>query len=369
MNESLHNLPLEQKIGQLFSIGIAGPAVDDQTTELLNKVQPGGICLFTRNVREAAQTRELLSLLKRHLSITPFLSLDQEGGLVDRLRRVITPMPAANLVRDAETASRFGAIVAETVRILGFNIDFAPVVDVIDDKRETPNNGMFSRAFGRSENDVVSLAGAFLESLQSNGCLGCIKHFPGLRAAAVDSHEELPTVDITEEELRQRDLVPYRQLLDRKLVHAVMVAHAAYPNTGLQEKAQNGTLLPSSLSRRIVTDLLRNELQFNGLVITDDLEMGAIVRNFGVGEACVMAVEAGVDMLAICASADRINDGFDSVLVAAKSGRVSEDRIDESLSRIDAARALLQEPLEFNTQRLSELSDMVARLNDDVKTS
>ena len=368
MSASLHDLPLEQKIGQLFSIGISGTTIDDQTSELLTKVQPGGICLFARNIREAAQTRELLGLLKRHVPLTPFLSLDQEGGLVDRLRRIITPMPAANLIRDAETASRFGAIVAETVRILGFNMDFAPVVDVIDDKRETPNNGMFSRAFGRNEKDVFSLAGAFLEALQQNGCLGCVKHFPGLGAATVDSHEELPTVDIAEEELRQKDLVPYRQLFDQKLVHAVMVAHAAYPNTGLQEQAQNGTLLPSSLSRRIVTDLLRNELQFNGLVITDDLEMGAIVKNFGIGEASVKAVEAGVDMLAVCASADRINDGFDSVLAAVKSGRVSEDRIDESLARIDAARSLQQEPLEFNTQRLAELSDMVARLKEELAT-
>jgi beta-N-acetylhexosaminidase len=367
MSDSIYNLPVEQKIGQLFFIGVQGTTVDDRTDALLTKIQPGGICLFARNIREASQTRELLALLKRHVRILPFLSLDQEGGLVDRLRRIITPMPAANSFRDVVTASRFGAIVAETIRILGFNMDFAPVVDVIDEKRETPNNGMLSRAFGRNENDVVSLAGAFLESLQSNGCLGCVKHFPGLGSTAVDSHEKLPTVDITEKELRQRDLVPYQQLLDRKLVHAVMVAHAAYPNTGLQEKGQNGTLLPSSLSRRIVTDLLRNEMQFNGLVITDDLEMGAIVKNFGVGEACVMAVEAGVDMLAICASAERINEGFDSVLAAVKSGRVSEDRVDESLSRIDTARALLQEPLEFNTQRLAELSDMVAWLNDSLR--
>src|SRR4051794_11871979 len=107
MSDSLHNLSLEQKIGQLFSIGIPGPAIDDETNELLTKIQPGGICLFTRNIREAAQTRELLGLLKRHAPIVPFLSLDQEGGLVDRLRRIMTPMPAPNLIRDSETAARF----------------------------------------------------------------------------------------------------------------------------------------------------------------------------------------------------------------------------------------------------------------------
>lgn len=367
MSDSLYNLPLEQKIGQLFFVGIAGTTIDGQTSELLKKVNPGGVCLFARNIREASQTRELLGLLKRHSSVMPFLSIDQEGGLVDRLRRIITPMPAANLIPNAETASRFGAIVAETVRILGFNMDFAPVVDVIDEKRENANNGMFSRGFGRNEKEAASLAGAFLESLQNGGCLGCVKHFPGLGATVADSHEELPTVEINEQALREIDLLPYRQLFDQHLINAVMVAHAAYPNTGLQEQAQNGTLLPSSLSRRVITDLLRNELGFDGLVITDDLEMGAIVKNFGVGEACVMAVEAGADMLAICASAERINEGFDALLDAAQSGRISEDRIGESLTRIDSARSLLQDPLEFNTQRLAELSDMVARLNDSLR--
>jgi beta-N-acetylhexosaminidase len=367
MRESPHDLSLEKKIGQLFFIGIGGTAIDDQTSELLNKINPGGICLFARNMRQAEQTRELLDRLRQFCDATPFLSLDQEGGLVDRLRRIITPMPAANLIPDPETAARLGAIIAETVRILGFNMDFAPVVDVIDAKRENVNNGMFSRAFGRDAKEAAALAGAFLDALQGGGCLGCVKHFPGLGSAAVDSHEELPQVTISGDELRAVDLFPYQQLFAQGSIDSVMVAHAAYPNIGLQEQAQNGKLLPSSLSGRVITDLLRSELGYDGLVITDDLEMGAIVKNFGVGEACVMAVEAGADMLAICASAERINEGYDALFDAAQSGRISEDRVDESLTRIDSARSLLQDPLEFDTQRLAELSDMTARLNDELK--
>jgi beta-N-acetylhexosaminidase len=367
MSDSLHNLSLEQKIGQLFYIGVAGTTVDDATVALLNEIAPGGICLFARNIREAQQTRELLDELRDRTDAVPFLSLDQEGGLVDRLRRLIMPMPAANLFRDAVTVGRFAAIVAEAVRILGFNMDFAPVVDVITKERESVSNGMFSRAFGEDAEQAAEFAGSFLDALQSGGCLGCVKHFPGLGASSVDSHEELPQVNISDDELKTVDLVPYRRLLDRKLVHAVMVAHGAYPNTRLQERSSNGKLLPSSLSGNFITGLLRTELQFDGLVITDDLEMGAIIKNFGIGEGCVLAINAGADMLAICADPDRIIEGFRSVLEAVKTGRITEDRLDESLDRIETARSLLHEPLPFDTQRLAELSDSVSRLKDELK--
>src|SRR5690606_3275916 len=139
----------------------------------------------------------------------------------------------------------------------------------------------------------------FLRALQARGVVGCIKHFPGLGASEVDSHEELPTVAIGQDEFEAVDLAPYRHLIDGGDVHAVMVAHAAYPNLSLQERAQDGKLLPSSLSFNFVTKLLREKIGFAGLVLTDDLEMGAILRNYGIGEAAVMAVEAGHDMLAI----------------------------------------------------------------------
>lgn len=367
MPQSLQKLPLEQKVGQLFFIGIPGAAMDETAEELLNKISPGGVCLFARNIREAAQTRELLDAIRERSAIAPFLSLDQEGGLVDRLRRIITPMPAANLFRDVETVGRFGTMVAEIVRILGFNMDFAPVVDVINKERETVTNGLFSRAFGTSAEEAAQFAGAFLENLQNGGCLGCVKHFPGLGASEVDSHEELPEVKVSEGELRSSDLIPYQRLFERNLIHCVMVAHAQFPNTGLQDKAQNGKLLPSSLSGKIIEELLRAELRFDGLVITDDLEMGAIVKNFGIGDACVAAINAGADMLAICADPDHIGEGYEAVLKATESGEITRERLDKSLERIASAKSLLLEPLPFNSQRLAELSDSVARLNGELK--
>jgi len=177
----------------------------------------------------------------------------------------------------------------------------------------------------------------------------------------------LPSVLIDEDELRGVDLYPYRVLLDNLTVSAVMIAHAAYPNASLQERDQNGKLLPSSLSPAIISKLLRGELGFEGLVLTDDLEMGAIVENYGIGDACKMAIAAGADMLAICAGVDAIREGHAAVLNAARSGDISEERIDESVARIESARQLLQPPLPFDDQKLDSISDEIASLKGRLK--
>ena len=362
----LLSLTTEEKIGQLFMIGLPGPAIDDTTRDLLDTVRPGGVCLFARNIREASQTRELNDAIRDLFNIEPILTLDQEGGLVDRLRRVLTPMPAAEKIKSPADASRLAAIIAEAVRILGFNMDFAPVVDVVNDRRAAFSNGLHSRSFGRSEHDVVELAGAFLSELQNGSVVGCLKHFPGLGASEVDSHEELPVVNLTSDELFSTDLFPYRSLLSNGSVHSVMVAHAAYPRLDLQETGQNGKLLPSSLSYKIVTTLLRNELGFKGLVLTDDLEMGAILKNYGIGEASKMAILAGQDMLAICANPDAVLEGYRAVTAAVDSGEISEERLDDSIERIADLKSRLTPPALFDASRLDELSAAIARLNEQL---
>jgi beta-N-acetylhexosaminidase len=359
-------LSLEQKVGQLFFIGIPGPTIDVGTAALLDRIGPGGVCLFARNIKEVRQTRDLLDGIADRLPVKPILSLDQEGGLVDRLRRIITATPAPSRIRDERTAADFAAVIAEIVRRLGFNMDFAPVVDVIDLERSHRTNGLYSRTFGSSAEEVTKLAAAFLESLQAGGCLGCVKHFPGLGASEVDSHEELPRVSISENELMSVDLAPYESLLSRGLIHSVMVAHATYPEVGLQEVDQNGKLLPSSLSGSIVDGLLRRDLRFDGLVITDDLEMGAIVRNYGVSEACKLAIEAGVDMLAICAGVRAIEEGYADLLESVRDGRIAEARVDQSVQRIFKFKTLLHKPLSFDQRRLEELSEMIADLNKNL---
>ena len=360
--KQLLELSVEKKVGQLFFIGLPGPELDEQTKKILSEISPGGVCLFARNIREAAQTRSLLDAIREVLPIEPLLSLDQEGGLVDRLRRILTPMPAANTIQTSEEAAKLAEIIAEATRILGFNMDFAPVVDVVDEKRSHYTNGLHTRAFGNSADDVTELAGAFLSIIQKNGVIGCLKHFPGLGASEVDSHEELPRVNITVDELNGIDLVSYQKLFQTGEVNAVMVAHAAYPKLDLQETAQNGTLLPSSLSRNVIGELLRSEFGYDGLVLTDDLEMGAILKNYGIGEACKLAINAGEDMLCICAGVDSIYDGYNAVLDAVNAGDISMTRIDESLKRIAAVKSRVSPPLDFDQTRLDALSARIAAL-------
>ncbi|HEY0461692.1 MAG TPA: glycoside hydrolase family 3 N-terminal domain-containing protein [Pyrinomonadaceae bacterium] len=363
MLEKILSLPLEQKIGQLFFIGLAGAAFDDAARALLEEVSPAGVCLFARNIREAAQTRKLLDDVRANSIIEPFLSLDQEGGLVDRLRRVVEPMPAANLLETPAQAAALARITAEIVRILGFNMNFAPVVDVVTGARaKFSNGGLFSRAFGKSKEEVFEFARAYLDAMQAAGVLGSLKHFPGLGAAEIDSHEELPHVNLKTEEFNATDLYPYEEFFRRDEIHAVMIAHAAFPFLDLQETDQSGKLLPSSLSFNVTSKLLRNQLGFQGIALTDDLEMGAILKNYGIGEACKMAIMAGQDQLLICNDAGNIREGFHAVLEAVKTGELSESRIDNSLQRIAAVKNLMQPPLDFDKNRLDALSNEISAL-------
>lgn len=359
---SITSLSTEEKIGQLFIVGIPTDRIDAQTSSLIADVRPGGFCLFARNIKEAGQTRELLDHLRELSSVEPILSIDQEGGLVDRLKRLLVPMPSAARLTSTELIVMQAAIIAEALRTLGFNMDFAPVVDVVDESRSRFTNGLHARAYGSSAAEVIELASSFLETIQANGIVGCIKHFPGLGAAEVDSHEELPTVRLSEDEFERVDLDPYRHLMLGGSVHAVMVAHAAYPNLSLQETDQDGTLLPASLSFNFVTKLLRHELGFNGLVVTDDLEMGAIMKNYGIGDAALMAIKAGHDMLAICAGMDSIRHAHESISAAVADGRLDIGSLDTAVERVMELKSRLSPPNAFEIDRLASLSQRIEEL-------
>ncbi len=217
-------LTLNEKIGQLFFIGLLGTEINAEIRQFLKDISPGGICLFARNIRNVEQTRKLLEEIHEVLSLEPLLSIDQEGGLVDRLRRIIIPMPSAASIQTTRDAENLAEITSEVLRMLGFNMNFAPVVDVIDTERDDNANGLYSRAFGRSKETTAELAGAYLNALQNGDCLGCVKHFPGLGASRADSHEDLPVVELTRENLFANDLFPYQKIFKSAKVNALMVA-------------------------------------------------------------------------------------------------------------------------------------------------
>ena len=365
---ALYSLPLDQQIGQFFYIGLPGPELDDETRALLTEIKPGGVIIFGRNVTSPEQLRRLLDDVRALLPVEPLVGIDQEGGLVDRLRRVFTPMPAARVIRqhgDLAAARSLGRITGEVLRMLGFNMNFAPVMEIMTEERDLLSNGLYSRSFGRSPGEVLGYTTVYLRGLQGAGCLGCLKHFPGIGAGEVDSHEEMPLVPLSKDDLIAQDLAPYIELFQRKddRVRCVMVSHGGFPNIDIRREVTGGTIEPASLNHRIVTELLREELGYKHLVMTDDLEMGAISRHCEIEEAVVRAFLSGEDMLAICAHPELIRRGYQALLSAAREGALRKERIRISLKRIAALKSIMQPPLPLNLERFNVLSDEIGELN------
>ena len=367
--ESLLTLSLEQQIGQFFFIGLSGTEIDPETRALLEEVQPGGIIIFGRNVASAAQLRKLLDDIRELLPTNLLLGIDQEGGLVDRLRKIFTPMPSARTIRehgDLAGARALGRITGEALRLLGFNMNFAPVMSIMTDERDLLSNGLYSRSFGRSPGEVLGYTTVYLRGLQETGIVGCLKHFPGIGAGEVDSHEQMPMVRLSHDDLLAQDLAPYIELFQRKddRVRCVMVSHGGFPNIDIIKGVTGGLLEPASLSHNIVTNLLRGELNYQHLVVTDDLEMGAIAKHCEIEAAVVRAFIAGNDMMLICARPDIIRRGYQAMLGVARDGKLPKDRLHESLERIAEMKSLIKPPLAFDSERFQKLAEETTILNE-----
>ncbi|HYY94308.1 MAG TPA: glycoside hydrolase family 3 N-terminal domain-containing protein [Pyrinomonadaceae bacterium] len=366
--QTLQSLPLEQQIGQLLYIGLPGTELDADARALVEYVSPGGVIIFGRNVAAPEQLRALLDGVRAMLPVEPLFGIDQEGGLVDRLRKIFTPMPAARVIRqhgDLAGARQHGRITGEVLRLLGFNMNFAPVMSIMTEDRDLLSNGLYSRSYGRSPGEVLGYTMVYLRGLQGMGCLGCAKHFPGIGAGEVDTHEEMPVIHLTHDDLIAQDLAPYIELFQREdnMVRAVMVSHGGFPDIDIHRGIAGGRLVPASINPHIVTDLLRDELGYEGLVVTDDLEMGAIAKHCEIEEAALRAILAGEDMILVCARPDIIRRAYDALLKAAREGDLPRGRIAKSLRRIAAFKSLAQPPLPFDPKRFRELALEVAELN------
>jgi beta-N-acetylhexosaminidase len=366
--ESLLALPIEQQVGQFFYIGLSGTEVDADARALIEEVQPGGVIIFGRNVQGPQQVRELLDGIREILPNDPLFGVDQEGGLVDRLRKIFTPMPSARTIRehgDLAGSRALGRITGEALRLLGFNMNFAPVMSIMTDERDLLSNGLYSRSFGRSPGEVLGYTTVYLRGLQETGIVGCLKHFPGIGAGEVDSHEQMPMVSLSHDDLMAQDLAPYIELFQRQddRVRCVMVSHGGFPNIDIIKGVTGGLLEPASLSRNIVTNLLRTELGYQHLVVTDDLEMGAIAKHCEIESAVVRAFRAGNDMMLICAHPVTIRRGYQALLEAARKGDLTKDRMHASLKRIAAMKSIIKEPPPFDLEKFQALSDETTALN------
>jgi beta-N-acetylhexosaminidase len=290
--------------GRVLMVGLPGRKLDRETASRLEALRPGGIILFGRNLESAEQTARLIAGVRRLLPYALLVAIDQEGGRVSRLKPWIGETPTAVRLAASGVAAtqRFAAASASALRTLGFNLDFAPVVDLC---APDASNGIGDRSFAPDPEVASSLAAAFLEGLQSNGVAGCLKHFPGLGATSVDSHRSLPTAARTREELETLDLVPYRRLAPSAAT--VMIGHGHYPVLD----ATPG--LPASLSFPIVTGLLRERIGFRGLVVSDDLEMGAVAPLDENGRAAIGALRAGCHVVLYCSDLARAERAARSV--------------------------------------------------------
>lgn len=342
--EILSQLTLEEKIGQLFVItpnqldaaireknaGVKATSLTERMIRSYKRYPVGGFILFGWNIESPEQTRSFISELKSLCPIPPILTLDEEGGRVTRLAKKesfylprFKSMNAIGDTGDKANAQVAGQIIGSYLLEFGFTLDLAPVADV----NTNPENIVIGdRAFGSDPKLVSDMAGAFLSGLHSAGVQGCLKHFPGHGDTKDDTHTDYVAVTKTWEELKSCELIPFVNNLEQ--ADCILVAHVT-----LSKAASDG--YPASLSKELITGRLRGELGYKGIILTDALDMGAITKNYGAAEAAVLAFEAGNDILLMPRN---FPAAFDALLAAVKSGRISMERLEESVLRILALK-------------------------------
>ena len=340
-------------LGQLILTGVPGPQLDAETGKLFRRVQPGGFILFARNIESAPQLRKLIDDLRGLSKIEPIITIDQEGGRVSRLRLIGNEPPNAQQLRDkndVDLVRQHGDITGRLLRIFGFNLDLCPVLDISFD--DDADNSLRGRCYGKTVEQVIRNAGVFNDAMREQGIASCGKHFPGYSAATVDAHHDLPKIDRTRAELDKEELAVFRAFAGRDaalrrpkkvekhvskqhVIDSMMICHGWYPCFEPKRK-------PASLSHRVVTDLLREEMGFEGLVMTDDLDMGAILNEYGLEETIRLAIAAGNDLAMICHRIPAIEE------VHRTLSKLPSDQIDRAQESVARFKKKLALPHEFS---------------------
>jgi beta-N-acetylhexosaminidase len=330
MNPTLDVTELTQNIGRLFIAGLAGPEVDADTVNLISRYQLGGIIVFSRNVRDPLQLARLCSELQKvsmeDSGFPLFLAIDQEGGRVARLKPPFSQFPGNEAIGNSpnpeESALHYASITAKEMALVGLNMNLAPVIDVTQPNMDSH---LLGRTFSHDPSVVAKLGEIVIETLQGGGVMAVGKHFPGLGSSNLDPHQDLPTVEAPLEEMDSIHLPPFAAAIAAH-VSAIMTSHAVYP------ALEPG--VPATLSRNIVSNLLREQMSFKGLIISDDLEMGAIAKDKELPEASAEAFKAGVDILLICSNQRLVIACIENIRDKVLRGQISEERLQESLERI-----------------------------------
>ncbi len=327
----IDELSLEAKLGQLLMLGFEGTEFSPELRRFCQKTRPGGVILFERNFVNRRQLTQLCSDLRNwaleHSPPIPLLiATDHEGGRVQRFKEDFTVLPPPGEISDSEQAYWLGKVIGAELKSVGVNMNMAPLLDV----NSNPHNPIIGdRSLGSNPQRVIQLALPLIKGMQEEGMIAVGKHFPGHGQTDLDSHKDLPTVSVTEETLQQRELAPFKAAIAANL-SAVMTAHVLYP---AWDKSN-----PATLSPFILHKILRQKMEFDGIIISDDLLMGAL-KNANIGSVACRALLAGVDLLLIGAQPDSQVQVLESLQAAWESGALSAGRLEESLRRLFKLKA------------------------------
>jgi beta-N-acetylhexosaminidase len=334
--------------GSPIMLGLAGPELSPEEAALFRRLKPAGYILFTRNIVSAEQTRKLTDDLRDLSFDTPILAIDQEGGRVTRTKDIAPAAPSAQALaacKDPLKISLAGEYTADLLRMLGFNLNFAPVLD-LDHFPET-QNALRGRCWGRDTQHVINGAGQWNRRMRKRHIASCAKHFPACGRAQCDPHHDLPSSPATLEELLREDVIPYTALMPE--LDAIMLAHVDFPNIDPE--------FPASLSPRIIRRFLRDQLGFDRhLVLTDDLDMAAITQRYGRGQDAKLAIAAGNDLALIC----HRNDTAD--IAATSIAELPSWMLDEASARLVKFRKKLHEPLLWSESQWNKTCESLAAL-------
>ncbi len=357
-------MTLRSDIGQLLIVGLAGTEPDAAERAWLKLIAPAGVILFRRNVESAPQTHALLSGL-RSLSAEPlFRCVDVEGGLVDRLRETVAPVPAAATVAstgDHALSMEHGRLIGRELRLLGLNATFAPVLDL---SSTASAKVMRTRVAAATPQGVIAYARAFLKGLRREHVLGCGKHFPGLGGGSLDSHHATPRIDRTWKQLWSEDMLPFRKL--HNILPFIMVSHAAYPLA-----TKDGEALPASISPFWIRRVLLSKIAYGGLILSDDMEMGGILRHTSIEEGAVAAVAAGTHLIEICKDPALILRAYEALLREAESSRTFRRIVKRAAAQVRRNKRRLLGRDTFakppSQSEIRALRDSIERFSADVQ--
>lgn len=319
-----------EKLGQMMMIGIQGTKVDDDSLYMLNQYHMGGVILFDRNMDSSEQVKQLTSDLQAQSNekVPLFIGIDEEGGDVVRMAEKLTPPPSQKEIGatgDIEQAKTWAIKTAKSLKDMGINVNFAPVADVGSNDK---------RSYSTDTNTVIDFVRAATKGYQQENIIYSLKHFPGIGKGKVDSHVDSSNIDASKDTLMAEDILPFKTIIDENEPndYFILVSHLKYP--ALDEE------YPASLSSKIMTDLLRNELGYKGIIITDDMEMGAVANHNDFRSIGVNAVKAGADIVLVCHEYEHQQEVYLGLLDAVNSGEISQERIDESVKRIIKVKLL-----------------------------